>query len=73
MAREDVLNAAHIILSQCRGPLVKDKKGYDAFDAFTVREMLSPDIFGITELEDEEVEYIRQKLLRGLNLTLLCG
>lgn len=67
MSREDVLNFARLILSQCRGPFVRDKEGYDKFDAFTVREILSPDIFGIRELEDEEVEYLRQKLLRYRN------
>lgn len=67
MAKEDVLNFAYLVLSQCHGPFVRDKKGYDMFDAFTVREILKPDIFGITELEDEEVEYLRQKLLRYEN------
>jgi len=64
MTKEDVLNFANLILTQCCGPFIKDKKGYDKFDAYTVRDILEPDIFGITELEDEEVEYLRQKLLR---------
>lgn len=67
MAKEDVLNFAHLVLSQCHGPFIRDKKGYDKFDAYTVRDILEPDIFGITELEDEEVEYLRQKLLRYKN------
>ncbi|GAI50493.1 unnamed protein product, partial [marine sediment metagenome] len=56
-----------LVLGQCRGPFIRDKKGYDKFDAYTVRDILEPDIFGITELEDEEVEYLRQKLLRYKN------
>jgi len=64
MTKEDILNFAHLVLSQCCGPFVRDKKGYDRFDAYTVRDILEPDIFGIAELEDEEVEYLRQKLLR---------
>ena len=55
---------ANLVLTQCRGPLVKDKIGYDMFDAFTVRDILYPDIFGIDELCDEEIEYLRLKLLR---------
>lgn len=64
MAREDVLNFARLVLTQCDGAFRRDKKGYDLFDAVTVREILRPDIFGITDLADEEVEYLRQKLLR---------
>ena len=67
MTKEDVLNFAYLILSRCHGPFERDKKGYDKFDAYTVRDILEPDIFGITELEDEEVEYLRQKLLRYKN------
>lgn len=59
-----MLNFANLILSQCHGPFICDKKGYDKFDAYTVRDLLEPDIFGIAELMDAEVEYLRQKLLR---------
>lgn len=64
MTKEDVLTFARLILTQCHGPFIRDKKGYDRFDAYTVRDLLSPDIFGISDLELEEVEYLRQKLLR---------
>lgn len=64
MAREDVLNMARLVLTQCDGAVTRDKKGYDSFDAVTVRQFLNPDIFGISELADEEVEYLRRKLLR---------
>ena len=64
MGREDVLNIARIILSQCDHAISKDKKGYDRFDAFTVRDILYPDIFGNSDISDEEVEYLREKLLR---------
>jgi hypothetical protein len=64
MTREDVLNFARLVLTQCDGAWSRDKKGYDLFDAVTVREILRPDIFGITELSNEEVEYLRLKLLR---------
>jgi len=64
MTREDVLNFARLVLTQCDGAFRRDKKGYDAFDAVAVREILRPDIFGVSELVDEEVEYLRRKLLR---------
>lgn len=64
MTREDVLNFARIVLTQCDGAFARDGKGYDAFDAVTVRQILNPDIFGISELADEEIEYLRLKLLR---------
>lgn len=62
--RDDVLNFARLLLTQCDGAFSRDEKGYDIFDAFTVRQILNPDIFDISELADEEVEYLRQKLLR---------
>ena len=62
--KEDILNFARLVLTQCDGAFSRDEKGYDLFDAITVREILSPDIFGISELSDYEVEYLREKLLR---------
>jgi len=67
LAREDVLNTAKLILRYCDGAIARDKEGYDLFDAVTVRELIFPDIFGETELADEEVEYLRRKLLRYKN------
>jgi len=64
LGREDVLNIAHLVLAHCDGAIHRDERGYDIFDAVTVREILSPDIFGVSELMDEEVEYLRLKLLR---------
>jgi len=64
MTREDIINFARLILTQCDGAFSRDKKGYDLFDAVTVREILRPDIFGISELSNEEGEYLRRKLLR---------
>lgn len=64
MGRDDVLNIARLLLARCDGAISRDEKGYDVFDAVTVRQILSPDIFGIKELMDEEVEYLRLKLLR---------
>jgi len=65
--RENILNVARLILALCDGACSKDKHGYDKFDAVTVRRILYPDIFGITELSDAELEYLREKLLRYLN------
>ena len=62
--REYILNAARILLTRCDGAFTKDEEGYDKFDAVTVRQILNPDIFGISELADDEVEYLREKLLR---------
>lgn len=64
MTRKDVLNFAHLILTQCDGAFKRDKKGYDLFDAITVRQILKSDIFGIADLSNEEIEYLRRKLLR---------
>lgn len=64
MGREDVLTVARLILSQCDGAMSRDHKGYDVFDRFTVRDMLMPDIFCTDDISDEEMEYLRQKLLR---------
>jgi len=59
-----VLNIARLVLAYCDGAIHRDERGYDIFDAVTVRQILSPDIFGVSELMDEEVEYLRLKLLR---------
>lgn len=64
MTKEDILNIARLILTQCDGAISRDRKGYDNHDAVTVRELLSPDLFGISGLVDMEVEYLRRKLLR---------
>jgi len=64
LSREDVLNIARLVLAHCDGAIHRDERGYDIFDAVTVREILNPDIFGVGELMDEEVEYLRLKLLR---------
>ncbi len=61
MGKEDVLNVANLILSQCNYAQTRDKKGYDIFDATTVRRILR-----IRDLDDGEVEYLRLKLLRYL-------
>jgi len=66
MTKEDVLNVAKLILKFCDGAVSKDKRGYDLFDAVTVRQFLYPSIdgYGIEDLEPEEIEYLRRKLLR---------
>lgn len=64
LGKDDVLDMARLVLSQCDGAMTKDGKGYDVFDRFTVRDMLMPDIFGNEGLSDEEIEYLRGKLLR---------
>jgi len=59
-----VLNIARLVLAYCDGAISRDKRGYDIFDAVTIRQILNPDIFGVGELMDEEIEYLRLKLLR---------
>jgi len=65
--KRSILAVAYFILEYCDGAWSRDKQGYDIFDAYTVRAILSPDIFGDTELSDEELEFLRQKLLRYRN------
>lgn len=65
--RENILSVTKLILAHCDGAVSKDKSGFDKFDAVTVRWILYPDVFGVTELSNAELEYLRQKLLRYLN------
>jgi len=64
MGRDEVLACAYFVLQYCDGAWSRDEQGYDVFDAVTVRLLLSPDVFGDLELHDDEIEYLRQKLLR---------
>lgn len=62
--REYVLKALRTLLQYCDGAFERDEMGYDRFDAKTARKFLRPDIDGVEGLADEEIEYLRRKLLR---------
>ena len=59
-----IMDAWRLLLSVCDGAELRDKKGYDRFDAFTMRLFLYKDLFGREEITPQEVEFIRRKLLR---------
>jgi len=62
MSREQVLNVAKLILTQCDCCMSKDKQGYNKFDCLVVRKLIA---LG-DDIADQEVEYLRQKLLHYL-------